>query len=253
MIKSFMQSIIGKTANTNNTNSSEGEDDDMPRVDKNSDSDPPTIEIDPVPLQDLVEIAVNILKQTIDNENKTMTNLVSIAVDILKQTVGPPPSESIYTMLKPDVRYKDLTFKVTHKDNGQEQPESTMSTITVLYDDVNDKLKITGYKIKNGENCENGENGGIYKTIIDELNLGKLNLETLIEDLKSPEQKTQIITNIIKNLKEKNKIADNEEKIAIDYLNLYLDKLGEAVSKLKRNTDSALVDVNDLEERIKKR
>jgi hypothetical protein len=125
-----------------------------------------------------------------------------------------------------------------------------MSTITVLYEDVNDKLKITGYSIDNGENSENSETNEIYKKIIEALNLGDINLETLIEDLQNEEKKKEIIINIIEKLKEKNKIADNEEKIAIDYLNIYLEKLAEAVSKLKGSVVETGESVDNLKKKL---
>jgi len=248
-----MQRLKNIIYNRNKANSIDDDDDEMPRLNgvpaDEIISTQPITEIDPDTLQSLLGIAVNILKQTIDNENQTMTNLVSIALDILKQTVGPPPSESIYTMPKPDVRYSNLTFEVTHKDNGQEQPKSTMSTITVLYEDVNDKLKITGYSIDNGENSENSETNEIYKKIIEALNLGDINLETLIEDLKTSKKK-EIITDIIKKLTEENKIDQKDEQIAIDYLNIYLEKLAEAVSKLKGSVVETGESVNALKERL---
>jgi len=207
----------------------------------NTTTDANTTDTTSIPLQELVEIAVNILKQNIDNENQTMTNLVSIAVDILKQSLGTSTADSIYTMPKPDVRYSDLSFEVIHKDNGGQETKSIISTITVLYDDVNDKLKITGYKIDNGET---GETNGIYKTIIEELsdiNLG---------DLNEPIEKQAIITKIIEKLKKDEKIDQKDEKIAMDYLDIYLDKLGEAVNQLKGNVVGMGNDVNRFLERF---
>lgn len=177
--------------------------------------------IDPDTLQSLVGIAVDILKQNIDNENQTMTNLISIAVDILKQTVGPPASKSsIYTMPEQDMRFSDLTLTVTDTDKGEKQPELLLSTITVKYDARN-KLKITGYDIKNGDAGD-----GIYKKIIDELNLGEINLA----DLKEPSKKQQIIKNIVDRLKKEFNIGDEEYK----KIEEYLEKLAEAVSNLKK-------------------
>jgi hypothetical protein len=236
MLKSLKNLVSRNTTNISNDN-----DNDIRYPDR-LDSAPPTTEIDPDTLQNLVGIAVNILKQNIDNENQTMTNLVGIAVDILKQSLGTSTADSIYTMPKPDVRYSDLSFEVIHKDNGgKPETKSIISTIRVLYDDENDKLKITGYSIKNGET---GETNEIYKKIIEELsdiNLG---------DLNEPIEKKTIITNIIEKLKKDEKIDQKDEKIAMDYLDIYLDKLGEAVNQLKRNVVGMGNDVNRFLERF---
>jgi len=231
----------------NNSNSENDETDENPRVgqtvrqnrmpekeDEIMNIDPNTLEIDDDTLQSLVGIAVDILKQNIDNENQTMTSLVGIAVDILKQTVGPPPPKSIfYTMPEQDMRYSDLTFKVTDTDNGKKQPELVLSKITVKYDDAEDSIKITGYDIKNGDAGD-----GIYKKIIDELNLGEINLA----DLNDPTKKKQIIKNIVDRLKKEFNIDDEEYK----KIEEYLEKLAEAVSNLKKNADELETTVNNI-------
>jgi len=231
----------------NNSNSENDETDETPRVgqtviqnrmpekeDEIMNIDPNTLEIDDDTLQSLVGIAVDILKQNIDNENQTMTSLVGIAVDILKQTVGPPPPKSIfYTMPEQDMRYSDLTFKVTDTDNGKKQPELVLSKITVKYDDAEDSIKITGYDIKNGDAGD-----GIYKKIIDELNLGEINLA----DLNDPTKKKQIIKNIVDRLKKEFNIDDEEYK----KIEEYLEKLAEAVSNLKKNADELETTVNNI-------
>jgi len=214
----------------NNSNSENDETDETPRVgqtviqnrmpekeDEIMNIDPNTLEIDDDTLQSLVGIAVDILKQNIDNENQTMTSLVGIAVDILKQTVGPPPPKSIfYTMPEQDMRYSDLTFKVTDTDNGKKQPELVLSKITVKYDDAEDSIKITGYDIKNGDGS---------KEILKELDLG----DVKISDLSGPD-KANKIQEIITKLKNKYPIEGEDEKKIRDYL----DNLGEVIDELNK-------------------
>ena len=214
----------------NNSNSENDETDETPRVgqtviqnrmpekeDEIMNIDPNTLEIDDDTLQSLVGIAVDILKQNIDNENQTMTSLVGIAVDILKQTVGPPPPKSIfYTMPEQDMRYSDLTFKVTDTDNGKKQPELVLSKITVKYDDAEDSIKITGYDIKNGDGS---------KEILKELDLG----DVKISDLSGP-HKANKIQEIITKLKNKYPIEGEDEKKIKDYL----DNLGEVIDELNK-------------------
>jgi hypothetical protein len=174
-------------------------------------------EINPDTLQSLVGIAVNILKQTIDNENQTMTNLISIAVDILKQTVGPPASKSIfYNMPEQDMRYIDLTLTVTDTDKGTKQDKLVLSTITVKYDDDDDKLKIIGYDIKNGDGS---------KEILKEFDFGDINLA----DLQDQKKKQEIIKNIVDRLKKEYKIDSAQEKSIKEYLG----NLGKEIDNLK--------------------
>jgi hypothetical protein len=217
------------------SNSEDSEDGDMPRFatrdtrkrtfKPENDSeimkiDHDILDIDPYTLQSLLDIAVNILKQKIDNENQTMTNLISIAVDILKQTVGPPASKSMfYTMPEQDMRYSDLTLKITDTDKGTKQPELVLSTITVKYDDATNKLKITGYDIKNGDG---------YKEILEELDLGKLE----IADLSGPD-KADKIEEIITILKEKYGIGGEDE----NKIKEYLENLGKVIEILNEEVE----------------
>ena len=218
------------------SNSSNDDDDDAPRIGVTSNGqkrmsmldhendiveiDDDILDIDPYTLQSLVGIAVDILKQNIDNENQTMTSLVGIAVDILKQTVGPAPPESIfYTMPEQDMRYSGLKFTVTDTDKGTKQPELVLSEITVKYDDVRNKLKITGYDIKNGDGS---------KEIIEELDLGKLK----ISDLNGPD-KSKKIQEIITKLKKKYGIGGEDE----NKIKEYLENLGKVIEILNEEVE----------------
>jgi hypothetical protein len=185
--------------------------------------DPDTLDIDRYTLQSLVRIAVDILKQNIDNENQTMTSLVGIAVDILKQTVGPrAPKSSIYTMPEQDMRFSDLTFKVTDTDKGKKQPELLLSEITVKYDDARNKLKIIGYNIKNGDGS---------KEILKELDLGKLKISDL-----SGTDKADKIKEIITKLKKKYNLSDGDD----EKIKEYLDNLGKVIEILNQEVKETL-------------
>jgi hypothetical protein len=185
-----------------------------------------------LPMKELLDVAVDILKKNTETKVDSseiedvsiipMNDLVNIAADILKQSMGESSDDETYTMPKSTVRYKDLKITVTNKDNGQEQPESTMSTVTVLYDDVNDKLKITGYKIDN----ESKEN-----EIMKELDLGEIN----IRKLQDSSTRTETIEQIITQLKEQINIAPADE----DELKGYLENLGKVIDVLHNTVNKA--------------
>jgi hypothetical protein len=205
--------------------------------------------INPETTKNLIDIAVDILKQTIDNETQTMTSLVGIAVDILTKTIEARKDETPrtdkgygfkgitlptleYTLPKASVRLKDIIISsktVNYYDiNGSpvtpsESTEShAISRIVPVYDGTN--VKITAYTILDDENGENGENGknGSQK-IIDELDLGEINLAEL-----KGENKEKKIQEIIENLKKKFKIDSEQENSIKDYL----DRLGGVIDAL---------------------
>jgi hypothetical protein len=212
--------------------------------------------INPETTKNLIDIAVDILKQTIDNETQAMTSLVGIAVDILTKTIEARTNEIPrtdkgygfkgitlptleYTLPKASVRLKDIIITTKHvnyydrkgspvtppeSDESDEQsPESNVkkiSRIAPLYDGMNN-VKITAYTI---EDYENGENGEKNEKIITELNLAEIKLT----DLQNPEKKQEIITNIIENLKKDHDVDGDTEKSIEDYLG----KLGEAINRL---------------------
>ena len=212
--------------------------------------------INPETTKNLIDIAVDILKQTIDNETQTMTSLLGIAVDILTKTIESRKDKGYgfkgftiptleYTLPKASVRLKDIVITTKHvnyydrtgspvtppeSDGSDEQsPESnvkTMSRIVPVYDGTNN-VKITAYTI---EDYENGENGA---KIIDELALGDFNLEDF-----QGENKEKTIEKIINNLKKK------YPHVGENLIKEYLGKLGEAIDQLK----STIVDSKKNEE-----
>ena len=197
-----------------------------------------------IPLNDLVNIAVNILKQTTkkdifdDNSNASVPvkALLSIALDILKKTEKPDKEYSIAQ----SARFKDIVISIEtvnkYDKTGSKmdaKSESILSTITPIYD-ANNILKITGYKIEDSKNEATDGN-----KLIDELNLAEVNLT----ELQNPEKKPEIIKNIIEILKEKYKIGEDEEKSIQEYL----DKLGETVNNLKTNVEGLDDDVKKLQ------
>jgi len=202
--------------------------------------------INPETTKNLIDIAVDILKQTIDNETQTMTSLVGIAVDILTKTIEARKDDTLgrdkgygfkgitiptleYTLPKSSVRFKDIVISsktVNYYDNSgspvtpSESTEShAISRIVPVYDDTN--VKITAYTILDDENGENGENGS--QKIIDELDLGEINLAEL-----KGENKEKKIQEIIENLKKKFKIDSEQENSIKDYL----DRLGGVIDAL---------------------
>ena len=230
--------------------------------------------INPETTKNLIDIAVDILKQTIDNETQTMTSLVGIAVDILTKTIEARTNEIPrtdkgygfkgitlptleYTLPKASVRLKDIIISTKHvnyydregspvtppeSDESDEQsPESNtkiISRIVPVYDSMNN-VKITAYTI---EDYENGENGEKNEKILKELNI-----DVNLADLKNPDKKPEIITNIIENLKKDHDIDEDTKKSIEDYLG----KLGEAISKLKVNVDVLGEGVDVLEKKVK--
>ena len=233
--------------------------------------------INPETTKNLIDIAVDILKQTIDNETQTMTSLLGIAVDILTKTIEARTNETQesrkdnkgygfkgitlptleYTLPKASVRLKDIVIRTKHvnyydingspvtppeSDESDEQSSESntklISRIVPVYDGMNN-VKITAYTI---EDYENGVNGEKNEKIINALNLAEIKWT----DLQNPEKKQEIMTNIIENLKEQYNIGENEEKL----LEEYLGKLGEAINKLKGNVDGLGEDVHQIVKNI---
>jgi len=230
--------------------------------------------INPETTKNLIDIAVDILKQTIDNETQTMTSLVGIAVDILTKTIEARKDEIPrtdkgygfkgitlptleYTLPKASVRLKDIVISTKHvnyydsrgspvtppeSDESDEQsPESNVkpiSRIVPVYDGMNN-VKITAYTI---EDYANGENGEKNEKIINELNLGEIKLT----DLQNPKKKQEIITNIIENLKKDHDVDGDTEKSIEEYL----DKLGEAINRLDGNVEGLGEDVDQIVKNI---
>jgi hypothetical protein len=230
--------------------------------------------INPETTKNLIDIAVDILKQTIDNETQTMTSLLGIAVDILTKTIEARTDEIPrtdkgygfkgitlptleYTLPKASVRLKDIVISTKHvnyydssgspvtpsesTESDEQSAESNVkpiSRIVPVYDGTN--VKITAYTI---EDYENGENGEKNEKIITELNLAEIKLT----DLQNPEKKQEIITNIIENLKKDHDVDLDTEKSIEDYLG----KLGEAISKLKGNVDGLGEDVDQIVKKYK--
>jgi hypothetical protein len=208
--------------------------------------------INPETTKNLIDIAVDILNQTIDNETQTMTSLVGIAVDILTKTLEARKEDKgygfkgitiptlEYTLPKSSVRFKDIVISTNHvnyydnsgspvtsteSDESDEQSaeSNAISRIVPVYDGSN-IVKITAYTIEdyeNGENGKNGENGS--QKIIDELDLGEINLAEL-----KGENKEKKIQEIIENLKKKFKIDSEQENSIKDYL----DRLGGVIDAL---------------------
>uniref|UniRef100_A0A6C0D6M8 Uncharacterized protein n=1 Tax=viral metagenome TaxID=1070528 RepID=A0A6C0D6M8_9ZZZZ len=202
--------------------------------------------INPETTKNLIDIAVDILKQTIDNETQTMTSLVGIAVDILTKTIEARKDDKgygfkgfrlptlEYTLPKASVRFKDIIISTKHvnyydskgspvtppesSESDEQSPESNtkiISTIVPVYDGMNN-VKITAYTIKDNENGDN--------EILDKLGLGDFNLEEL-----KGENKTEKIQEIIKKLQKKYKIDNAQE----ESIKEYLGKLGEEIDNLK--------------------
>lgn len=236
-----------------NTNTIDNENTNTMIVDNVSENTVDEQWINPETMANLIDIAVDILKQTIDNEKQTMTSLVGVAVDILTKTIEARKGDKgygygfkgftlpalEYTLPKASVRLKDIVITTKHvnyydsngspitppeSDESDEQsPESNVkpiSRIVPVYDGMNN-VKITAYTI---EDYENGVNGEKNEKIITELNLAEIKLT----DLQNPEKKTEIITNIIENLKKDHDVDGDTEKSIEEYLG----KLGEAINTL---------------------
>jgi len=116
-----------------------------------------------LPMQGLIEIAVDILKQTIDNENQTMKNLVDVAVSILRTQLQPERGKwfDLFTGKIGFKGFKGFKMGFTMPNFEYTLPSMTVRLKRIVteeietdYYDVNGQYSKEGIKKKSKTTCE---------------------------------------------------------------------------------------------------